>query len=105
MPIYNYRCQNCGAQIERHQSFDDRPLSICPKCRKKTLRRVIGATGVIFKGAGFYATDSKSSSGSKSSSSSGKKEESKPKEDSKPKEEAKPKEDAKPKATSSESSE
>lgn len=104
MPIYTYRCQNCGAQIERHQSFDDRPLSICPKCRKKTLRRVIGATGVIFKGAGFYATDSKSSSGSKGSSTS-KKEESKPKEDPKPKEEAKAKEDAKPKAAASESSE
>jgi putative FmdB family regulatory protein len=98
MPIYTYRCQNCGAQIERHQSFDDRPLSICPKCRKKTLRRVIGATGVIFKGAGFYATDSKSASGRKSSGAN-------KKEESTPKEEPKPKEEAKPKAASSESSE
>ncbi len=100
MPIYTYRCKNCGAQIERHQSFDDLPLTTCPECRKKTLRKVIGPTRVIFKGSGFYATDNKSASGSKSSNSE-KKEESKPKEDGKPKEATKAKEEAKPSTTSS----
>ena len=90
MPIYTYRCQNCGNQIERQQSFTDPALSVCPKCRKKALRRVISPAGVIFKGTGFYATDSKTSSGSKGGSKGTKKEEAKPKEESKAKEEAKP---------------
>jgi putative FmdB family regulatory protein len=57
MPVYTYRCENCGVQFERHQSFSDAPLKTCPECRKKTTR-------IIFKGSGFYATDHKSSSGS-----------------------------------------
>jgi len=97
MPIYTYRCENCGAQIERHQGFNDPQLSTCPECRKKTLRKVIGPTRVIFKGSGFYATDNKSSSRNKSSASE-KKEESKPKEESKAKEDSKAKEESKPAA-------
>jgi putative FmdB family regulatory protein len=64
MPVYTYRCENCGVQFERHQSFTENPLKTCPECRKKTLRKVIGPTRIIFKGSGFYATDHKSSSGS-----------------------------------------
>ena len=64
MPIYTYRCESCGVQFERHQFFNDAPLKICPECRKKTLRKVITPTKVIFKGSGFYATDHKSPSGS-----------------------------------------
>jgi len=80
MPIYTYRCESCGVQFERHQFFNDAPLKICPECRRKTLRKVITPTKVIFKGSGFYATDNKSHSGSVSRESKPeKKEESSPK--------------------------
>jgi putative FmdB family regulatory protein len=68
MPVYTYRCDSCGVQFERHQSFHDAPLQTCPECRRKSLKKVITPTRIIFKGSGFYATDHKSSSGSKSSS-------------------------------------
>jgi len=68
MPVYTYRCDSCGVQFERHQSFNDAPLKTCPECRKKSLKKVITPTRIIFKGSGFYATDHKSPSGSKSSS-------------------------------------
>ncbi len=63
MPVYTYRCDSCGVQFERYQSFNDEPLKICPECRKKSLRKVITPTRIIFKGSGFYATDHKSPSG------------------------------------------
>jgi len=63
MPVYTYRCENCGVQFERHQAFTDKPLKTCPECRKKALRKVITPTKIIFKGSGFYATDNKSASG------------------------------------------
>jgi putative FmdB family regulatory protein len=68
MPVYTYRCENCGIQFERHQSFTDTPLKTCPECRKKALKKVITPTKIIFKGSGFYATDHKSPSGNTSSS-------------------------------------
>ena len=67
MPVYTYRCDSCGVQFERHQSFQDAPLKTCPECRKKSLKKVITPTRIIFKGSGFYATDHRSSSASKSS--------------------------------------
>jgi putative FmdB family regulatory protein len=63
MPVYTYRCDSCGVQFERHQSFQDEPLKMCPECRKKSLRKVITPTKIIFKGSGFYATDHRSPSG------------------------------------------
>jgi putative FmdB family regulatory protein len=63
MPVYTYRCENCGVQFEKHQSFNDEPLKTCPECRKKSLKKVITPTRIIFKGSGFYATDHKSASG------------------------------------------
>lgn len=63
MPVYTYRCESCGVQFERHQSFNDAPLKTCPECRKKALKKVITPTKIIFKGSGFYATDHKSPSG------------------------------------------
>jgi putative FmdB family regulatory protein len=69
MPIYTYRCDSCGVQFERHQSFNDAPLTICPECRKKSLKKVITPTRIIFKGSGFYATDHRSPSGSASQES------------------------------------
>jgi putative FmdB family regulatory protein len=70
MPVYTYRCDSCGVQFERHQSFHDAPLTTCPECRKKSLKKVITPTRIIFKGSGFYATDHRSPSGSKSSAES-----------------------------------
>ena len=66
MPVYTYRCDSCGVQFERHQSFQDAPLKTCPECRKKSLKKVITPTRIIFKGSGFYATDHRSASGSSS---------------------------------------
>jgi putative FmdB family regulatory protein len=63
MPVYTYRCESCGVQFERHQSFNDVPLKTCPECRRKSLKKVITPTKIIFKGSGFYATDHKSPSG------------------------------------------
>ena len=67
MPVYTYRCENCGVQFEKQQSFTDNPLKTCPECRKKALKKVNTPTKVIFKGSGFYATDHKSPSGETSS--------------------------------------
>ena len=69
MPVYTYRCENCGVQFEKHQSFNDEPLKTCPECRKKTLKKVITPTKIIFKGSGFYATYHRSASGDVSRSS------------------------------------
>jgi putative FmdB family regulatory protein len=69
MPVYTYRCENCGVQFEKHQSFNDEPLKTCPECRKKSLKKVITPTKIIFKGSGFYATDHRSASGDVSRSS------------------------------------
>jgi putative FmdB family regulatory protein len=63
MPIYTYRCENCGVQFERQQSFSEQPLTRCPECNKKTLRKVYTPVGIVFKGSGFYATDHRSPSG------------------------------------------
>jgi putative FmdB family regulatory protein len=64
MPVYTYRCDSCGVQFERHQSFTDAPLKNCPECRKKSLRRVISPVRVVFKGSGFYSTDHRPSAAS-----------------------------------------
>ena len=72
MPIYTYRCENCGVRFERQQSFTDQPLTRCPECNKKTLHKVYTPVGIIFKGSGFYATDHKSPSGAPRASTGGK---------------------------------
>lgn len=63
MPTYTYRCENCGVQFERQQRFNDPPLTKCPECKKKALRKVYTPVGIVFKGSGFYATDHRSPSG------------------------------------------
>ncbi len=63
MPIYTYRCENCGVQFEKNQKFSDAPLTRCPECGKKSLRKVYTPVGIVFKGSGFYATDHRSPSG------------------------------------------
>lgn len=63
MPIYTYRCENCGVQFDRFQHFDDKPLTRCPECNKEALHKVYQPVGIVFKGSGFYATDHRSPSG------------------------------------------
>lgn len=74
MPIYTYRCENCGVQFERQQKFTDQPLTWCPECSKKSLRKVYTPVGIVFKGSGFYSTDNRSSSGVNRPTSSSKSE-------------------------------
>jgi putative FmdB family regulatory protein len=69
MPVYTYRCESCGVQFERQQSYTDAPLQVCPECRKKSLKKVISPVRVVFKGSGFYSTDNKTSSGSSTAAS------------------------------------
>ncbi len=60
MPTYDYVCDECGHEFDAFQSIKDDPLTTCPSCSRKALRRIItGGTGVIFRGQGFYVTDSK----------------------------------------------
>ena len=63
MPVYTYRCHNCGVQFDRRQAFNDKPLTRCPECGKEALRKVYLPVGIVFKGSGFYATDHRSPSG------------------------------------------
>jgi putative FmdB family regulatory protein len=65
MPTYQYVCQQCEQPLEVVQSFHDEPLTECPTCGGE-LRKLFSAAGVVFKGSGFYRTDSRSSSGSTS---------------------------------------
>lgn len=61
MPIYVYRCAECGEQIEKRQSFSDSPLAVCESCGGH-LARLIMPAPVIFKGSGWYITDHRSNS-------------------------------------------
>lgn len=58
MPIYDYRCDHCGHAFSAVQSFKDDPLEKCPSCGKRP-RRLIVAPAVVFKGSGWYKTDSR----------------------------------------------
>lgn len=63
MPTYDYLCDGCGHAFELFQSMTDSVKRTCPKCKKKKLRRLIGAGGaIVFKGSGFYQTDYRSDS-------------------------------------------
>ena len=63
MPTYDYVCDGCGHAFELFQSMTDAVKKTCPKCKKRKLRRLIGAGGAImFKGSGFYKTDYRSES-------------------------------------------
>lgn len=79
MPTYEYTCASCETKHDIVQKMTDPTLTDCPSCGQPTLRKVFGGVGVVFKGSGFYRTDSRSgdkktdagSSSSSSSSSSG----------------------------------
>ena len=69
MPTYGYRCDSCGHEFEVLQKITDAPLAACPKCSGK-LHKKVYATGVIFKGSGYYTTDYKNGAKSTDSDSS-----------------------------------
>ena len=69
MPTYQYACTECDHVFEQVQSFSDASLTECPQCEGR-LRKVYNAVGVVFKGSGFYRTDSRSGSSASSSGSS-----------------------------------
>lgn len=68
MPTYEYMCKNCGETLEVFQSFSEKPLRKHAECGGE-LKKVFHARGVVFKGSGFYSTDSRSSSASSSKKS------------------------------------
>ena len=68
MPTYQYRCTDCGHDLEAVQKFSDAALTECPSCGG-SLRKVFNAVGVVFKGSGFYRTDSRAGNGNDSGGS------------------------------------
>ena len=79
MPTYDYSCAACGHRFERFESINDDANKACPKCGKKKARRQLGTgAGLIFKGSGFYTTDSKKTSGGDSGGEKPKEPEKKP---------------------------
>jgi putative FmdB family regulatory protein len=63
VPTYQYRCTACDHRFEAVQSFSDASLTTCPAC-SGALRKVFSSVGIVFKGSGFYRTDSRAASGS-----------------------------------------
>ena len=61
MPIYEYRCSDCGFQDEFLQKVSEAPLTMCPSCGKAGLRKLLSAAGFQLKGSGWYATDFRNS--------------------------------------------
>lgn len=60
MPIYEYRCDHCGHELEKLQKMSDEPLVDCPACESQGLRKLISAAGFRLSGSGWYETDFKS---------------------------------------------
>jgi putative FmdB family regulatory protein len=75
VPTYQYACTACDERLEVVQSFTDDALTTCPACGGR-LRKVFSAAGIIFKGSGFYRTDSRAGAGKSGSNGAGKKAES-----------------------------
>jgi len=57
MPIYEYACDACGHEFEETQNIRAEPVAVCPKCRKRSVRRLISRTSFVLKGSGWYVTD------------------------------------------------
>lgn len=70
MPTYVYACKSCGHRFEQYQSFSEDSLTTCPECTQETLRKVFDSVGIVFKGSGFYSTDSATSGASTPSGTS-----------------------------------
>ena len=69
MPTYSYACTECSNRFDAVQAFSDDALTTCPKCSGR-LRKLFGSVGVVFKGSGFYRTDSREAAKSAATSSS-----------------------------------
>jgi putative FmdB family regulatory protein len=67
MPTYEYLCKTCGHRFETWQKMSDEPLKVCPNCGAE-IHRVLFATGVVFKGSGFYSTETRTQPGEAGSS-------------------------------------
>ena len=67
MPTYQYACTECDHAFEQFQSFTEDALTVCPRCEGR-LRKVFNAVGVVFKGSGFYRTDSRNGGSSSDTS-------------------------------------
>src|SRR5213592_2144812 len=95
MPIYDYHCDHCGHSFSQVQSYSDEPVAKCPNCRKKP-RRLIAPAAVVFKGSGWYKTDSRPAekSETKSESKSETKSDTKSDAKTKPKDQSSPKSEA-----------
>jgi putative FmdB family regulatory protein len=65
MPIYEYRCNDCGRQTEALQRLSEAPLVNCPSCGKPALQKLVSAAGFQLKGSGWYVTDFRNGGGSK----------------------------------------
>lgn len=63
MPTYAYACSACAHAFDVRQSFSDDVLTTCPECERESLRKVFSPVGVVFKGSGFYRTDSRATKG------------------------------------------
>ena len=70
MPTYSYACTACGHRFDAQQAFTDAALTECPECAGR-LRKLFGAVGVVFKGSGFYRTDSRAGSTGKAAATKG----------------------------------
>lgn len=66
MPTYVYACKSCAHQFEKYQSFSEDSLRTCPECQQDALRKVFNSVGIVFKGSGFYSTDSAGTSSTSS---------------------------------------
>ena len=62
MPIYDYRCDDCGHALEAMQKMSDDPLTSCPECGEESLKKQLSAAGFRLKGSGWYETDFKGGS-------------------------------------------
>jgi putative FmdB family regulatory protein len=89
VPTYQYACTECGHAFEQVQSFSDDALTECPQCAGR-LRKLFNAVGVVFKGSGFYRTDSRAGSSATDGASSATKTDAKSETKSETKSESKP---------------
>jgi putative FmdB family regulatory protein len=72
MPVHTYHCEECDHEFDAHQAFSEDALTVCPKCGKEALYKIYKPALVVFKGSGFYVTDSKSASSTLTSGASSK---------------------------------
>ena len=71
MPIYEYRCEECGHELETIQKISEDPLVTCPACNSDALKKKVSAAGFRLKGTGWYETDFKNKSDNKPKESTG----------------------------------